>query len=44
LALGRPWLLGILTPEGLILVEGALRHASAPVFRPFGGALAIKGN
>ncbi len=25
-------------PEGLIVVVGALRHASVPVFRPFGSA------
>ncbi len=31
-------------PEGLIVVDGVLRHASVPVFRPFGEHWQLRGN
>ena len=31
-------------PEGLIVVDDVLRHASVPVFRPFGGHWQLTGN
>ncbi len=31
-------------PEGLTVVHGVLRHASVPVFRPFGGHWQLSGD